>query len=96
MVGDPAAAAASQAEVAAAVILHELGSGAVPLPRCRSACWSAIAEGDAVAEFASGPDGRPTAVWRPISQIGEGPDTRRANWADAFACYPGLVADVLG
>ncbi|WP_245779154.1 FAD-dependent oxidoreductase [Albimonas pacifica] len=94
-----ASAAASEGQVAAAAILHELDLGPEPTPRYRSACWSSIAEGDAVAEeteFAPGPDGRLAAVSHRISQTGESADVRRANWADAFAWYADLTADVFG
>lgn len=94
-----ASAAASEGAVAAAAILHELGLGPEAAADYLSACWSSIAEGDAVSErtrFRPGPDGRLAAVEHAISQTGEDAATRRANWAAAFAWYADLTAEAFG
>ncbi|MDF2231767.1 FAD/NAD(P)-binding oxidoreductase [Albimonas sp. CAU 1670] len=94
-----ASAAASEGEAAAAAILHALDLAPERAALYRSACWSSIAAQDAVAEegaYAPGPDGRLAAVEHAISQTGEDPRTRRANWDDAFAWYADLTAEVFG
>lgn len=93
-----ASAAVSEGQGAADAILAELAGIAAVAPRHGSACWSVIAEGDAVEEvtrFEPGPAGFEPFAHR-ISQTGEDPAIRRTNWDAAFAWYAAITAETFG
>lgn len=88
----------SQAKVVAMAIRAALtGSRAFP-PRYANTCWSAIAPDDGVKVGASytTAEGKIAAGAGFVSQVGEDPALRRATYAESFAWYDAISADIFG
>lgn len=93
-----ASSAVSEAMVVAESLLAELAGGPKPFPHYESACWSAIAENDSVAEetrYLPGAEGLETESHQ-ISQTGESEARRRTNWENSFNWYAEITSEIFG
>jgi NADH dehydrogenase FAD-containing subunit len=107
VLGDAAIAAAmpksafsanSQAKVVAMTIRGELTGTPIFPARFRNTCWSSVAPEDTVK---IGADYRPGETKLEsegafVSRVGESPELRRQNRAEADAWYAAITADIFG
>jgi len=98
--GMPKAAsiAQTQARVCAETIAARLDLGDLPGPVYRTACWSLLADGDAIKVGATyRPSGAGVEASDPIeSERDEDPADRAANVEDATTWYAGITAEMFG
>lgn len=89
----------SQAKIASMTILSELLSSRLFPTSYANVCWSLIALGDGVkvgAHYEPDADGRIRSTASFISQIGEAPFSRTANYKESVGWYSSITHDMFG